>query len=57
MRIGLLTDIHEAVEHAAAEQTQHLRMAFSLFRKEYVEQVVVIGDVSEMATGRFPTRR
>ena len=40
MKLGLITDIHE--------QTQHLRTALSLFRKEDVEQVVVIGDVCEM---------
>ena len=40
MKLGLITDIHE--------QTQHLRTALSLFRKEGVEQVVVIGDVCEM---------
>jgi predicted phosphodiesterase len=40
MKLGLITDIHE--------QTHHLRTALSLFRKEDVEQVVVIGDVCEM---------
>ncbi len=40
MKLGLITDIHE--------QTQHLRTALGLFRKEDVEQVVVIGDVCEM---------
>ena len=40
MKLGLITDIHEHVEH--------LRTALSLFRRKGVEQIVVIGDVFEM---------
>lgn len=40
MKLGLLTDIHEHVEH--------LQTALDLFRTEHVDQVVVIGDVFEM---------
>jgi predicted phosphodiesterase len=40
MKLGLITDIHEHVEH--------LRTALRLFRSEGVEQIVVIGDVFEM---------
>jgi hypothetical protein len=37
MRLGLLTDIHEHVEH--------LRAALDRFKRERVEHIVVIGDV------------
>ena len=37
MKLGLLTDIHEHVEH--------LRTALDQLRREQVEQIVVIGDV------------
>jgi hypothetical protein len=40
MKLGLVTDIHENVEH--------LRAALDRFRKEQVDQVVMIGDVCEM---------
>ncbi len=40
MKLGLITDIHEHVEH--------LRTALSLFRRKCVEQIVVIGDMLEM---------
>jgi predicted phosphodiesterase len=40
MKLGLLTDIHEHVEH--------LRSALDLFRDERVDQIIVIGDVYEM---------
>lgn len=40
MKLGLLTDIHEHVEH--------LHTALDLFRTENVDQVVVIGDVLAM---------
>ena len=40
MKIGLITDIHEHVEH--------LQTALDLFETEHVDQVVVIGDVFEM---------
>lgn len=39
MRLGLITDIHEQVDF--------LRVALNHFRHEYVDQVVVIGDVFE----------
>lgn len=39
MKLGLLTDIHEHVEH--------LRTALDRFRAECVDQVVMIGDVFE----------
>lgn len=37
MKLGLITDIHEHVDH--------LRTALDRFRKERVDQIVVIGDV------------
>lgn len=37
MKLGCITDIHEHIEH--------LRLALDLFRREGVDQVVVIGDV------------
>ena len=37
MRLGILADIHEAVEHLAA--------ALERFRRERVDQVVFLGDV------------
>ena len=40
MKLGLLTDIHEHVEH--------LRKALDHFEREDVDQVVVIGDVFEL---------
>lgn len=40
MKLGLLADIHEDVEH--------LRIALHRFRYEGVDQVVVLGDVAEM---------
>jgi hypothetical protein len=40
MKLGLMTDIHEQVEH--------LRTALDRFRTEGTEQIVVIGDVFEM---------
>ena len=40
MKLGLITDIHEHVEH--------LRTALDHFRRKGVEQIVVIGDVFEM---------
>lgn len=40
MKLGLITDIHEEVEH--------LRTALDCFRRSQVEQIVVIGDVFEM---------
>ena len=40
MKIGLLTDIHEHVEH--------LRTALDRFQAECIDQIVVIGDVFEM---------
>jgi hypothetical protein len=39
MKLGLITDIHEQVEF--------LRLALERFRREQVDQVVVIGDVFE----------
>ena len=40
MKLGLITDIHEHVEH--------LTMALNHFRELEVDQVVMIGDVFEM---------
>ena len=40
MKLGLLTDIHENVEH--------LQRALDRFQAEDVDQIVVIGDVFEM---------
>ena len=40
MKLGILTDIHEHVEH--------LRTALAHFNQEQVDQIVVIGDVFEM---------
>ena len=40
MKLGLLADIHEDVER--------LRVALERFRREAVDQVVVLGDVAEM---------
>ena len=40
MKLGLITDIHEHVEH--------LRTALDRFHSEGVDQVVLIGDVLEM---------
>ena len=40
MKLGLITDIHEHVEH--------LRLALSRLKQERAEQIVVIGDVVEM---------
>ncbi len=40
MKLGLITDIHEQVEH--------LQTAINCFRRSSVEQIVVIGDVFEM---------
>lgn len=40
MKLGLITDIHEHVEH--------LRPALARLKQERVEQVVVIGDIVEM---------
>lgn len=42
MKLGLITDVHEHVEH--------LKSALDCFRQESVDQVVVIGDIFE--TGR-----
>ena len=42
MKLGLLADIHEHVEH--------LQRALGRFREEKVEQVVVLGDLFEMGT-------
>jgi len=39
MKLGLITDIHEHVEH--------LRVALDRLRREQVNQIVVIGDVCE----------
>lgn len=39
MKIGLITDIHEHVEH--------LRRALDLFYQEGVDQIISIGDVFE----------
>jgi predicted phosphodiesterase len=41
MKIGLIADIHEHVEH--------LRTALDLFYRENVDQIIVLGDVFEMA--------
>ena len=40
MKLGLITDIHEHVEH--------LRTALDRFSSEMVDQIVMIGDVFEM---------
>ena len=40
MKLGLITDIHEQVEH--------LKTAIDRFQAECVNQIVVIGDVFEM---------
>ena len=40
MKLGLITDIHENLEY--------LRVALGQFRREKVEQIVVIGDAFEM---------
>ena len=40
MKLGLITDIHEHVEH--------LGTALRRFEKEQVDQIVMIGDVFEM---------
>src|SRR5258708_7416668 len=41
MKLGLVTDIHEHVEH--------LRTALDRFRSEQVDRIVMIGDVIGMA--------
>ena len=40
MKLGLLTDIHEHVDH--------LRAALGHFRRDQIDQIVVIGDIFEM---------
>ena len=42
MKLGLITDIHEHVEH--------LQTALDSFRSANVERIVMIGDVVEMTT-------
>ncbi|CAN5666504.1 hypothetical protein BH23PLA1_BH23PLA1_28990 [soil metagenome] len=49
MKLGLLADIHEHVEH--------LEAALSWFDREGVEQVVVLGDVFEMGNRLDETTR
>ena len=49
MKLGLITDVHEHVEH--------LREALDRLGREQVDQIVVIGDLFEMGGGILETCR